>query len=193
MVESCLRAGKALNTNYLPFYEPFILDLIRHSYIEPNSHLGLLLPTDSNYYFVDMDYQLYAFHSISYQDEWEFVLNFTNESLRYNHLNKPQLYQIAVTLSDLYEEKEKPLPPKILSKIIHYFYDPQGKQLKNANDRRAYVLFSIIYGQLTENEQLAEIINQVINNEEKQGQLGKLLSQEEHALTSIKSKALNNN
>lgn len=187
LLESYSRAGKALNKPFLTFYEPFTLDLIRHSYIEPDSHLGLLLPAETSYSFIDTDCDVYTFHSKAFQNDWDFTLRFTNQLLHYNQLNQFELYQIAVTLTDLYEEYDKPQPQKLLSQIINYFYDHKGTKLKNPNDRRVYVLFCIIYGQLTQNEKLTAIINDIIDNEEMQGELGLLLSQEKQALSSLKN------
>jgi hypothetical protein len=185
LLESCLRAGKALGKKFFPFYEPFTLDILRHSYPEPASHLGLLLPADSSYYLIDTDGELYIFHSVSYQDDWDFVLRFTNESIHYNQLNQFALYQIVVTLYDLYQQKSKPLPTNVLSNIIHYFYDPKAMHLSNPNDRRVYVLFCLIYGPLTSSEWLSNIIDKVIANDEMQGQLGNLLSQEKQTLNTL--------
>ena len=180
------RAGNALNKKILPFYEPFRLDVIRHSYIQPDSHLGLLLPAETSYSFIDTDCDVYTFKSIDYRNDFDFELRFTNQLLHYNQLNQFELYRIAVILTDLYEEYDKPQPQKLLSQIINYFYDHNGTKLKNPNDRRVYVLFCIIYGQLTQNEKLTAIVNDVIDNEEMQGELGTLLSQEKQALSSLK-------
>lgn len=181
------RAGNALNKKILPFYEPFRLDVIRHSYTQPDSHLGLLLPAETSYSFIDTDCDVYTFKSIDYRNDFDFELRFTNQLLYYNQLNQFELYRIAVTLTDLFEEHAKPQPQKLLSKIINYFNDYKGAKLKNPNDRRVYVLFCIIYGQLTQNEKLTTIINDVIENEEMQGELGRLLSQEKQALSSLKN------
>lgn len=186
-IKTYYRAGNALNKKFLTFYEPFRLDVIRHSYTQPDQHLGLLLPAETSYSFIDTDCEVYTFESIDYQSDFDFELRFTNQLLHYNQLNQFELYRIAVILTDLYEEYDKPQPQKLLSQIINYFYDHNGTKLKNPTDRRVYVLFCIIYGQLTQNEKLTAIINDVIDNEEMQGELGTLLIQEKQALSSLKN------
>ncbi|WP_392551315.1 hypothetical protein RHO14_07425 [Orbus wheelerorum] len=185
LLESCLRAGRALGSAFLPFYEPFTLDVLYHSYDAPASHLGTLLPADTRYCFVDSDIEAHVFHAMSYLDESDFTLRFVNQTLRYHLLNQMTLYGLVVTWHDLCEAQDKPLVPHLLSTIIGYFYDSQATQLVNPRDRRAYVLFSLQYGQLTASKRLSYCIDEVINHEDKQGLLGELLSQERQALEAL--------
>lgn len=110
LLESCLSAGKALSRSYLPFYEPFTLDVLWHSYDAPSFHLGLLLPRDTRYCFVDTDGECRTFTSIAYQDEHDFVQGFVNQTLRYHLLSQSALYQLVVAWQELCELQNKPLP-----------------------------------------------------------------------------------
>ena len=185
LLESCLRAGKVLGNSFFPFYEPFMLDVLRYSYDKPELHLGLLLPAYTRYYFVDTDVSACTFNAIPYQDDSDFTLQFVNERLRYNLLNQAELYRLMLNWLDLCERQDKLLPQGSLASIIHYFYDSQASRLSNASDKRAYVLFSLQYGQLTNSDELSNLLNDVIDHDDKHGQLGRLLSQESQALNSL--------
>lgn len=185
LLVSCLRAGRALGKPFLPFYEPFTLDVLYHSYAAPTSHLGVLLPADTRYCFVDTNVDVRVFQAVPYQDDSDFALHFVNETLRYHVLNQMALYRLVITWQDLCEQQDKPLPPDALSSIIHYFYDAKGGAFTDPRDRRAYVLFSLQYGRLTQSDELAHLIDEVIADNAKNGQLGRRLSQEKQALNAL--------
>lgn len=185
LLNAGLIAGKALGRRFLPFYEPFTLDVLWHSYEAPKSHLGLLLPDDTHYYFINTNGDCCVFHAIDYEDEKDFAQRFVNPKLRFNLLNQAALYHLVVTWQDLCEQQKKPLSEQALSRIMALFYDPHATQLDNDQDRRAYVLFSLQYGQLMTNEELSKLIKEVIEDSHKQGQLGYLLSQRKEALSTL--------
>lgn len=186
LLESCLSAGKALNRQYFPFYEPFTLDVLWHSYDVPAFQLGRLLPSDTRYCFVDTDGECRTFTATSNQDEHEFIQGFVNQTQRYHLLSQAVLYHLVVTWQELCELQNKALPKHALSKVIHFFYDETAVQLSNACDRRAYVLFSLQYGELMQSDELSELIKEVIDNDQKQGKLSELLSQQSVALHALR-------
>lgn len=177
--------GELLSMRFVPFYEPFRLEIFQ-ACSGKSDGLASLLKKGLGYFYLDSHQSLSAlpFGSSHQADDRDLV----GQNLGFFQRHRADLFQLYHMWYEINQQQQKPLAADALKNLLTYYWLAHQLLLTDRQDKNIFVLFSMQYGDLMRSEVLKAIIKTVIQHEP--GQLAarfKLVDDEFQRLKSIES------
>jgi hypothetical protein len=159
LVEIGTRLGRLTASTFIPFYEPFRLQLLQDSHATDPNWIGSLFPANSKYYYIDLQQQL---RMITNQENKPFTQLFLDQKIVFFQQESKRLFRLYVLWYELKERQGQPIKTNELIDLINYYYNAHLLGLTDIEDRTIFVFFSLKYGDLLQNQKIREIIEEVV-------------------------------
>ncbi|WP_392563372.1 hypothetical protein RHO13_08065 [Orbus wheelerorum] len=174
------KLGALLSMRFFPFYEPFRIQLLQDSHLSYSNWIEDFLPQNTHYYYMDITQSIRQVNSVNRYHSPKYFLDYT---IGFFQRESTSLFRLYVSWYDLNQKQGREVKLDALSIMMKYYLDANVIGLSNAEDRTLFVLFSMQYGNLTQNPILKDIIDDVALNA--QGTLAKRLRQVESELSQL--------
>ncbi|MFQ1019371.1 hypothetical protein ACGH6R_06110 [Gilliamella sp. CG13] len=156
-----LMSGQLCDMRFLPFYEPFRMQLLQDTNLTDLDWINVLFPLGLTYYYVDIQKKVRA---IQANKESKLLPSKIDPKIVFCQNESANLFNLYINWYDIKEQTNSTVGDNDLINIIEYYYESSLLGLQDIKDRTIYVFYSMLYGNLKQHEHIKNIINDVIFN-----------------------------
>lgn len=152
------RLGILCSSRFIPFYEPFRMQLLQRSDEMTSNWVAKLFPTNFVYYYFDINREI---KEIKTENDNNSTQIFLGQSVSFFQQESTSLFRLYVMWYDINKNQDRYIAIDALSKIMDYYLTANLLGLQHSQDKTIFVLFSMQYGDLMQSRTLKEIIEDV--------------------------------
>ncbi|WP_392563731.1 hypothetical protein RHO13_10725 [Orbus wheelerorum] len=162
ILQNGINLGLLVNKPFIPFYEPFLLQLLQDDNHIQVGWLKKYLPFAKHYFYLDVSAKL---RDATYQQdenlsEWVFL----SDSIPFNLRENKNIFYLYAEYVDILSDEGKTADDRTLSQLLGY-YQKSTKRLSNLSDCYLFTIYCMRYGDLSNNSSVLAILKRYDNNE----------------------------
>lgn len=154
------RLGDSLSMPFVPFYEPFKLQLLQDSHPSSFEWINNFLPQNTSYYYIDIEKKI---RKLNAPEQIDLSFRFIEPQIRFFQQESRGLFKLYNSWYEINQKQGFDLKPGALKTMIHFYREAHSLGLTHQEDKIIFILFSMQYGDLMAHTQLENIILSVIN------------------------------
>lgn len=167
-----LKLAKLIQTNFVPFYEPFKTFLMLEGNKICPEWLSTLLGCCSTYCFTSFTNHLYVIQSLTYTPKPQDI--FVTEEVKFYLKESNNLYHLAIAWKNLCERKNKNVTDDDIIQLAEFYKTAKISGLEDTYDSFSLALALISYPNLSKQTKLKDAIEKA---KEEPGTLANYLSE----------------